>query len=123
MTLISMLGVMTIAVSFGSLSAFAAPEQQISGTVVELQRDAVVVRRGAKRLEFSYVPAVWEGVRVGDRVTVWYSLEPSRVEREPRRQEPGRSGEEPKDIVDDRLFYDASNGGDATGMIAGPSGT
>ena len=100
-----------------------AKTYQFTGKVTGLRGDTVALSHGLETLEFDrgdLVSASRElrGLRIGDEVTIWYTLEaqkarphhapaqqPGQVAPEPSPQDV--PGKEKQIILDDRAFYDA----------------
>jgi hypothetical protein len=94
---------------FLSAQAFAAKVYEVAGTVVKMDQQTLSVRNADEVYEFdrhsiqSEIPA---GLKVGDHVTISYTLHPQHLSAEPK-QEAGQSGETVPGEIDDRAFYSA----------------
>jgi hypothetical protein len=71
------------AVLFFSSVAFAAPKQyQVTGPVLEVRDDAIVVEKGKEKWEIARdkTTAVSGDLKVGSKVTVYYTMEALKIE-------------------------------------------
>lgn len=98
--------------------AWAAKSYHYTGKVTAIQRDAIAVSQGVETLEFKRESLRLGTIKVGDEITIRYSLDAESVEPvSSTRQQPGRAApatapsvppiEKKQIIIDDRAFYDA----------------
>jgi hypothetical protein len=104
--------------------AQAAQAYQFTGKVTGIKGDTIALSHGLETLEFERAQASrssrgLRGLKIGDEVTVWYTLQARKAApyHQPA-QQPGRispapsphdvPGKEKHIILDDRAFYDAS---------------
>lgn len=71
--------ILTLSVLFTSVS-FAAPKTyQVTGPVLEVRPDAVVVQKGEEKWELTADAAMTKGLKAGDKVTVEYTMNAKKV--------------------------------------------
>lgn len=71
------------AVLFLSTSALAGPAQyQVTGPVLEVREDAIVVQKGTEKWEIARdkATAISGDLKVGAKVTVYYTMQASKIE-------------------------------------------
>ena len=81
------LAVLLVLASFGAGYAFAASKTyQVTGPVVEIRPDAVVVKKGAENWEIARdgsTKVTGSDPKVGDKVTVTYRMTATSIEMKP----------------------------------------
>jgi len=71
-----------ILLGFSSLAyAKAADTYQVTGEVVSVDNDVIVVMKGKERFEINRDPADKTDVKVGDKVTIKYKMTETSIEK------------------------------------------
>jgi hypothetical protein len=65
----------------GLASAKAADTYQVTGEVVEVNTDVIVVMKGKERFEINRDPADKTDIKVGDKITVHYKMTETSVDK------------------------------------------
>ncbi len=67
---------------FLSLSSFAGKGYQVTGPVLEVGKQSIIVLKGKEKWEVETSPTTkgLGGVKVGDKVTVYYSMHADEIE-------------------------------------------
>ena len=91
---ILVLAVTLVLASFGLGYAFAASKTyQVTGPVVEVRSDAIVVKKGADNWEIardSSTKVTGGEPKVGDKVTIMYRMTAASIEVKPAAKAPGK---------------------------------
>lgn len=84
----SVLAVMAALVLFASLASAAVKDYQVTGPVLEVGPDKIVVQKGKDRWEIARDASTKGGdVKVGDKVTIHYRMTATDVEGKPAKAE------------------------------------
>jgi hypothetical protein len=100
------------AVALIAQNASAERMYQLEGKITRISGDSLTVQSGSESFELKRDPVALEipkDAKVGDRVTVFYSMDARKLVKKPK-QEAGEKSPPQKTMQDDRLFYDARNG-------------
>jgi hypothetical protein len=80
----SILAVMAALLLFASLASAAVKDYQVTGPVLEVGPDKIVVQKGKDRWEIARDASTKGGdVKVGDKVTIHYRMTATEVEGKP----------------------------------------
>jgi hypothetical protein len=84
----SILAVMAALLLFASLASAAVKDYQVTGPVLEVGPDKIVVQKGKDRWEIARDASTKGGdVKVGDKVTIHYRMTATEVEGKPAKAE------------------------------------
>jgi hypothetical protein len=84
----SVLAVMAALLLFASLASAAVKDYQVTGPVLEVGPDKIVVQKGKDRWEIARDASTKGGdVKVGDKVTIHYRMTATEVEGKPAKAE------------------------------------
>ena len=84
----SVLAVMAALLLFASLASAAVKDYQVTGPVLEVGPDKIVVQKGKDRWEIARDASTKGGeVKVGDKVTIHYRMTATDVEGKPAKTE------------------------------------
>ena len=84
----SVLAAMAALVLFASLASAAVKDYQVTGPVLEVGPDKIVVQKGKDRWEIARDASTKMGdVKVGDKVTIHYRMTATDVEGKPAKAE------------------------------------
>jgi len=84
----SVLAVMAALLLFASLASAAVKDYQVTGPVLEVGPDKIVVQKGKDRWEIARDASTKMGdVKVGDKVTIHYRMTATDVEGKPAKAE------------------------------------
>jgi len=84
----SVLAVMAALLLFASLASAAVKDYQVTGPVLEVSSDKIVVQKGKDRWEIARDASTKGGdVKVGDKVTIHYRMTATEVEGKPAKAE------------------------------------
>jgi len=84
----SVLAVMAALLLFASLASAAVKDYQVTGPVLEVSADKIVVQKGKDRWEIARDASTKMGdVKVGDKVTIHYRMTATDVEGKPAKAE------------------------------------
>jgi hypothetical protein len=115
---------LSIGVAVAASTANAGRVYQFSGKVAAMSGEAISLKSGSEVLEFrkdtlGNSQRDFQRVKVGDQITIWYTLDAQKVKVQGAPQQPGQvapkakpdleNGEKKGIIQDDRAFYDARN--------------
>ena len=100
-----------------ALNVWAAEpaRHRLEGVVAKVAPNAIWVDSGGEifELDRNRIKPKDEGVQVGDKVTIFYSLNVQDIAFQKQKhrfpQQPGKQGPQEKQIIDDRAFYSAKN--------------
>ena len=84
----SVLAAMAALLLFASLASAAVKDYQVTGPVLEVSADKIVVQKGKDRWELARDASTKMGdVKVGDKVTIHYRMTATEVEGKPAKAE------------------------------------
>jgi hypothetical protein len=84
----SVLAVVAALLLFASLASAAVKDYQVTGPVLEVSADKIVVQKGKDRWEIARDASTKMGdVKVGDKVTIHYRMTATDVEGKPAKAE------------------------------------
>jgi hypothetical protein len=84
----SVLAAMAALLLFASLASAAVKDYQVTGPVLEVSADKIVVQKGKDRWELARDASTKMGdVKVGDKVTIHYRMTATEVESKPAKAE------------------------------------